>query len=233
METTCHKTAQRPDDVCGYFRGAPKAQRWDDYLEFAKFLQPGVERIDGFIETERFASQRHKGRLMSLSTRRDKNPMMRWCTRAEHHRVQETGRLEVFQDYRWRAGAFTADNKVPEGQTLAQHRFDQTDVGEAKYITISEPSPVSGETPASSDLPRDLGLPATGANGLLDYDVFDGIHVPGKRLLLASWRDERAAGAWSPQCPPQGVLRHRQVRVIRDAGMRDRREAPQYCEDVR
>jgi hypothetical protein len=48
-------------------------------------------------------------------------------------------------------------------------------------------------------------------------------------LLLASWRDADAAKAWVPS-QPDGVppLHHRQVRVIRDYGMFERREAPQY-----
>jgi hypothetical protein len=150
-----------------------------------------------------------------------------------HHHVQEKGRVEVCRDYRLRVGEFTADTKVPEGQTLAQYWFDQTDVGEAKFVTVSEPSPASGETPCLRQPTARSWLPAIGANGLLDADVFDSIYVPGKHLLLASWRDERAAGNWSPYQPPKGTLRHRPVRVIRDDGMRDRREAPQYYEDAR
>ncbi len=44
-----------------------------------------------------------------------------------------------------------------------------------------------------------------------------------------SWKTARAAEAWSPLALP-GVktLRHRIARVIRDYGMRERREAPQY-----
>jgi hypothetical protein len=47
-------------------------------------------------------------------------------------------------------------------------------------------------------------------------------------LLLVSWHDAAAADAWQPSAP----ARHRRVRVIRDYGMADRREAPQFYPDV-
>lgn len=56
------------------FEVRPKAERWDDYLELAKLLRPEIERVDGFIDNERFASRRTEGRLLSLSTWRDAGP---------------------------------------------------------------------------------------------------------------------------------------------------------------
>jgi hypothetical protein len=59
--------------------------------------------------------------------------------------------------------------------------------------------------------------------------VFESIYNPGKLLVLAAWADAKASGSFRPG-PASGVgkLRHREVRVIRDYGMFDRREAPQY-----
>jgi heme-degrading monooxygenase HmoA len=51
-------------------------------------------------------------------------------------------------------------------------------------------------------------------------------------VLLTSWQDEAAARAWQPQAPDGTTPRHREVRVIRDYGMHDRREAPQYYPPV-
>ena len=53
------------------FEVQPKPERWDEYLELAKLLKPELERIDGFIDNERFKSRRTEGRLLSLSTWRD------------------------------------------------------------------------------------------------------------------------------------------------------------------
>ena len=51
---------------------------------------------------------------------------------------------------------------------------------------------------------------------------------------IAGWRDDEAAKAWTPTKPDAAAsLRHRSVRVIRDYGMSDRREAPQFYPDVK
>jgi heme-degrading monooxygenase HmoA len=214
------------------FEVVPKQERWGEYLELAKSLRPEIEKIDGFIDNERFASQRAKGRLLSLSTWRDEKAVIRWRTLAAHHKVQEKGRFEVFQDYHLRVGEITADSHVPPDQSLRQQRLDETEAGEAKYVTICE-LPGAGEKQASDDIAGDLGLPRTGAQGMLDQEVYESIYNPGKLLLLASWRDAKTADAWTPSRPKAGELRRRQVRVVRDYGMFDRREAPQYYPDVK
>src|SRR5262249_39542710 len=210
------------------FEVQPKRERWDDYLALAKQLKPKLEAIDGFIDNERFRSRRTEGRLLSLSTWRDEKAVVRWRTHGEHHGVQEKGRFEVFQDYHLRVGEITADTHAPQGMSLAQQRLDETEVGNAKAVTITELTPRE----SGRDLAPALGLDAS-AGGLVDHELFESIYNAGKLLLLASWRDARAAGAWKPgpieaPQPP----RHRQVRIVRDYGMFDRREAPQFYPDV-
>jgi heme-degrading monooxygenase HmoA len=208
------------------FEVQPKKERWDDYLNLAKQLKPKLEAIDGFIDNERFASRRAEGRLLSLSTWRDEKAVVRWRTHGEHHGVQEKGRLEVFEDYHLRVGEITTDTRPPKGVTIAQQRLDETEVGAAKAVTITEITPDDGASP--DRLPADLGFDAT-ANGLVEHELFNSIYAPGKFLLLASWRDADAAGAWKPVAMPVAKsLRHRRVRIVRDYGMFDRREAPQF-----
>jgi len=78
-----------------------------------------------------------------------------------------------------------------------------------------------------------IGL-ASGRAGLLGHDVFKSITTPGKLALLCSWKTAADAKSWKP-VSFDGVkqLRHRVVRVVRDYGMFDRREAPQYYPDVK
>jgi heme-degrading monooxygenase HmoA len=214
------------------FEVQPRKECWDDYLSLAKFLKPALEKIDGFIDNERFASKRTKGRVLSLSTWRDEKAIIRWRTLGMHHEVQEKGRFEVFEDYRLRVGEITADTQIPKGQKLLQQRFDETEVSQAKVVTISELSPTDGKKSASTDLVTDLGAPETGVHGVIDCEVFESIYNPGKLLLLVSWQDADAAEARKPKATATGKLRRRQVRVIRDYGMFDRREAPQYYPDI-
>lgn len=217
------------------FEVQPKLQRFDDYLDLAKQLKPKLEAMEGFIDNERFKSRRDARRILSLSTWRDEKAVVRWRTHGEHHGVQEKGRFEIFADYHLRVGEITADTAPPQGVRITQSRFDETEVGEAKTVTVTELTPASPDAFASriDQLPADLGLSA-GSTGLLALEAFESIYNQGKIALLASWRDAQAASAWSPaELPSAGAIRHRQVRVIRDYGMFERREAPQYYPDVK
>ena len=71
------------------------------------------------------------------------------------------------------------------------------------------------------------------ASGLVGWDVFAAVLSPGDVILLMSWRDHAAAEAFEGALAlPEGA-RLRRVRVVRDYGMFDRREAPQYYPEVR
>jgi heme-degrading monooxygenase HmoA len=212
------------------FEVQPKPERWDDYLDIAKTLRPSLEAIDGFIDNERFSSRRQKGRLLSLSIWRDEKAVIRWRTLALHHQAQEKGRSEVFEDYHLRVGEITADSGSAQGEKLRQQRFDETEVGVARSVTISEWTPAADRprgNPAAAP-----GLPDAGIEGLVDHEVFESITSPGKLLLLAGWREAALAEAWEPKAAAGYELRHRQVRIIRDYGMLDRREAPQFYPGV-
>ena len=214
------------------FEVQPRKERWNDYLELAMFLRPRLEAVDGFIDNERFASRRTEGRLLSLSTWRDEKAVIRWRTQGEHHGVQQKGRTGIFEDYHLRVGEVTADTSPPQGVSIEQKRLDETEVGNARAITITELTPVEGSQGGVTPdrLPASLGLATPDG----DHEVFESITHPGKFLLLASWRDSASAHAWTPNRPETGAsLRHRQVRVIRDYGMFDRREAPQFYPDAR
>lgn len=216
------------------FEVHPKKERWEDYLSLAKQLKPKLEAIDGFIDNERFGSKKTQGSVLSLSTWRDEKSVVRWRTHGEHHGVQEKGRSEVFEDYHLRVGEITADSRPPLGLKIDAQRFDETEIGEAKTCTITEVSPSNKSKPGlQSDLLLACLQLDSGADGLLDCEVFESIVSPGKLLILGSWRDKSAAGAWKPMSfDGAGEIRHREVRVIRDYGMFERREAPQFYPTV-
>ncbi len=187
------------------FEVDPRPERWDDYLRYAGMLRPELEKIDGFLDNRRFRSRRHDGRLLSLSFWRDEKSVVRWRSHAMHHGVQAKGRAEVFRDYHLRVGEVMRDNDAVQPQA----RFDETETGQARAVSIVE-------VPAA-DAPPD-------AAGLVDWDMFDGIIDPLDRLVLLFWRDADAMHAWTPQAGG----RRRDVRIVRDYGLRDRAEAPQF-----
>jgi hypothetical protein len=63
--------------------------------------------------------------------------------------------------------------------------------------------------------------------------VFDAVLTPGDLILLISWRDREAAESFERAVALKDGARLRRVRIIRDYGMFDRREAPQYYPDAK
>ena len=82
-------------------------------------------------------------------------------------------------------------------------------------------------------LPAHLGLDLN-KGAVTSHDVWTSIYNPGKLALLVGWKDAKAADSWQPK-RIDGIesVRHRKVRVVRDYGRFDRREAPQYYPDVK
>ena len=206
------------------FEVEPKADRFEDYLKIAGGLRPELEKIDGFLLNERFRSAERPARLLSLSLWRDEKALIRWRTLGPHHAAQQAGRGGIFADYRLRVGEIVADNDSPAGGVVEQ-RLDATETGEAKAASVSEVR-AGGAAPDAAGLAAALGL--AGRAGLLAQESFAGIADPQKLLLLAFWRDRAAAEAWRPAIPAGARLRHRVLRIVRDYGLFDRREAPQY-----
>ncbi len=215
------------------FEVLPAPGRKDAYLNLAGHLRPMLDTMDGFISVERFESRQRPGWVLSLSTWRDEKSVVRWRVCGEHHRVQTMGRGGIFSDYRLRVGEITADDQPPAGHTVREQRLDATEVGAAKAMTIGEWTPeAGGPTSLTSEaIAEAAGVEA--AAGPVAHDIFDSIYTPGRAVLLASWATPAEADAFEGGHLSGTARRRRSLRVIRDYGMFDRREAPQFYPDVR
>ena len=214
------------------FEVQPKQGKFDEYLSLAKYLRPKLERIDGFIDVDRFASKRMPARILSLSTWRDEKSVVRWRTQSDHQAVQEKGRFEIFEDYHLRIGEVISDTAPPEGLAVVEQRLDATEAGQAKAVTLTELVVQEPGAAGLDSLGARLGLSAD-AEGLIEQDALGSLYHPGKLMLVAAWRDVARARSWCPAAPVGASwIRHRSVRVIRDYGMFDRREAPQFYPEV-
>lgn len=203
-------------------------------------LRPLLESQKGFIENVRYKSLTRPGWVLSLSDWENEKALIRWRTQMKHHHAQEAGRQEILADYHLRVGQVVSDTKLKNAGGVQdasdQERFDETEVGEAKIVsltnaTLDNAQARTGQAAASADeVAEMLGLKVKDCRGLVAWDVFEAILTPGDFLILCSWIDQNAAVA-SLQQVSDGK-RNRQVRIIRDYGMLDRREAPQYYPDV-
>jgi heme-degrading monooxygenase HmoA len=216
------------------FEVQPRPDQWDAYLGLARMLRPELERIDGFVDNVRYRSLTRAGWILSLSSWRDEKALVRWRVQAAHHAVQEQGRGEVLLDYHLRVGQLTRDTRLPPGCALHEQRLDATEAGVATTITLLDagrsPEWLATRSPEASA--EALGLDRA-APGLVAWDVFDAVLAPGEAIVLVAWRAVADAEAFEDRIALADDARLRRVRVVRDYGMLDRREAPQYYPDAR
>ncbi|HEY3783864.1 MAG TPA: antibiotic biosynthesis monooxygenase [Steroidobacteraceae bacterium] len=214
------------------FEVHPKPQQWETYLAYARLLKPELESIDGFIDNVRYRSLTREGWILSLSSWRDEKALVRWRTQARHHDVQDKGRRTVFCDYHLRVGELMRDTRPAGASPLPEQRLDETEAGEAKVVTLIEAQRGEEHTHAdTAQVASGLGL-APQMPGLVAWDLFEAVLEPGDYVLLLSWSEQSAAASFERTFAPPSDTRLRRVRVIRDYGMFDRREAPQYFPDT-
>src|SRR6202008_699489 len=85
-----------------------------EYLDIAAALKPELEKMDGFISIERFASLVNEGKIVSLSFWRDEEAVKRWRNLEQHRIAQARGRAGIFADYRLRVASVIRDYGLNE-----------------------------------------------------------------------------------------------------------------------
>lgn len=96
------------------FEVEPHEGMLDPYLDLAAELRPRLEKIDGFISVERFASLTTPGKYLSVSFWRDEAALAEWRRQANHRRAQHKGRTEMFAGYRLRVAQVLRDYGMNE-----------------------------------------------------------------------------------------------------------------------
>ena len=91
------------------FEVMPAPGRKQEYLDLAAALRPELEKIDGFISIERFASLTNEGKILSLSVFRDETAVQAWRNLEGHRQAQARGRAGIFSDYRIRVANVLRD----------------------------------------------------------------------------------------------------------------------------
>jgi heme-degrading monooxygenase HmoA len=96
------------------FEVVPAPGRKQEYLDLAASLRPELEKTDGFISIERFASLTNEGKVLSLSFWRDEESVRRWREFEGHRAAQARGRGGIFADYRLRVATVERNYSMTE-----------------------------------------------------------------------------------------------------------------------
>ncbi len=111
------------------FEVVPAPGRKQEYLDLAAGLRHALEKMDGFISIERFASLTSEGKILSLSFWRDEAAVKRWREFEGHRFAQAKGRGGIFADYRLRVAGVIRDYGMSD---RAQAPADSRAVHDAK-----------------------------------------------------------------------------------------------------
>jgi len=204
------------------FEVKPNAARADDYLRIAAGLRPELETMPGFIENERFRSRSREGCLLSLSLWDSEKALVHWRTAEKHHKGQAQGRNGVLDDYRIQVGEVTRVAGQHSNRSVGWMRRDHTEASQAVALTI-----IDGILTPDSSL---WAFACTSLANAIGSDTLDHLTIENRIAILASWRTQGEADHIAEQ-----AIHHNDVdaniyaiRVVRNYGLRDRREAPQY-----
>jgi len=211
----------------------PKSEQFNNYLGMVKMLRPELEKIDGFVDNTRYASLTRPGWLLSVSSWRDEKSLVRWRATMNHHKAMQASRDRVFADYHMRIGLVVSDTRVPAGQTLLEQRLDATETGIGTVVTVldAKRAPDWVKQAGADAAAKSLGLDPR-ASGVVGWDVFDALITPGDIIAVVTWGDLATAEVFERGGTLSEGVRLRHIRVVRDYGMFDRREAPQYFTEV-
>jgi len=79
------------------------------YVDLVNKLTPMLEPMDGFISVECFQSTVNPEKVMSVTTWRDEEAVVKWRNVDAHLSAQAAGRDTIFKDYRVRVTSVIRD----------------------------------------------------------------------------------------------------------------------------
>ena len=186
----------------------------DRYLDLAASLKPTLEAMGGCLFLDRFKSLTRENVLLSYQIWRDEGSMVAWRVDAKHHGVQETGREHVFADYRIRIAQVLHEERLEESAWRPERLSPYNDPKRRPptFVVASESRSreLAVETPWERDVFESVYRPGMFAH-LVDVPSFDAGVGLGRKLFAEATTDY-----------------FRVLEVMRDYGMFDRGEAPQY-----
>jgi heme-degrading monooxygenase HmoA len=215
------------------FEVRPSDKGRDEYLATAAALRPLLDEIDGFVSIQRFRSVSRPGWILSLSFWADEAAIAAWRSRDRHHAAQSKGRTDIFENYRLRVVHTLFDGGVPPSQQ-PQHASSYRDPARRKINYVGLVETVGALPPAFAKMLQ--SGPALGK-----VEAFTSLTNAGETAYLITIEDVRSLRSWRSKVDQAinatsklgGHCRVRTLEVLRDYGMFDRVEAPQFHPEVR
>jgi len=190
----------------------------DQYLSLAASLRPALDAMGGCLFIDRFSSLTRADLLLSYQIWQDEGAMTAWRVHGYHHEVQTKGREQVFSDYRIRIAHVIHEERPGKTAWQPERRTPYNDPARrpSTFAVIAESK--RAEVPVTTDWPR---------------DDFKSVYRDGIFAHLIDVPDQQAGVKLGQILLTDPTTEYfRVVEVMRDYGMFDRKEAPQYYPPV-
>ncbi len=188
------------------------------YLDLAAALKPSLDAMGGCLSIDRFKSLTRRNLLLSYQIWQDEGSLTAWRVDARHHTVQEIGREKIFDDYRIRVAQVVHEER-PNTAAWRPERLSPYNNPERRAPTF---------VVASESLDRELSV-----ENSWNRDDYESVYRPGVFARLVDVPSSDAGIDFGRHLFADSTTEYFRVfEVMRDYGMLNRREAPQYYPSV-
>ena len=191
----------------------------DQYLELAASLRPALDAMGGCLFIDRFSSLTRENLLLSYQIWQDEGAMTAWRVHGYHHEVQTIGREKVFSDYRIRIAQVVHEERPGQQIWQPERRTPYNDPARrpSTFVLVAESK--RAELPVETEWRR---------------DSFRSVYRDGFFAQLIDVPDQQSGLELGRRLLADPTTEYfRIVEVMRDYGMYDRTEAPQYYPPVK
>src|SRR5262245_61107363 len=201
-----------------FFEVQSREGHQDQYLNLAASLRPALDAIGGCLFIDRFKSLSRKNLLLSYQIWQDEASLTAWRVHGGHHKVQEMGRGEVFADYRIRIAQVIHEARPGQAVWKPERRTPYNDPARRQPTYVLAAESASAALPVESDWRR---------------DAFESVYRENHFVELIDLPDPQSGIAFGARLLADGATEIVRVfEVMRDYGMYERAEAPQYYPPV-
>ncbi|MEA2939537.1 MAG: hypothetical protein QOD09_66 [Bradyrhizobium sp.] len=189
------------------------------YLDLAASLKPALTAMGGCLFIDRFKSLTRENLLLSYQIWQDEGSMIAWRVDRNHHGIQKIGREKVFSDYRIRISQVIHEARpgMPDWQPERRTPYNDPARRPPTYVLASESK--NAELPVMTQWRR---------------DSFQSVYREGYFAHLVDLPDHRSGVELGARLFADPTTEYFRVfEVMRDYGMYDRAEAPQYYPPVK
>jgi heme-degrading monooxygenase HmoA len=205
--------------ISQFFEINVAAGQQQQYLDLAASLKPKLDAMGGCLFLDRYKSLKRENVLLSYQVWRDEGSMTAWRVNSSHHDVQVAGREKVFADYRIRIAQIIHETRPrqPAWEPPRLTPYNDPARRPPTYVLATESK--NAELPVTTDWRG---------------DSFASVYRDGHFAHLIDVPDRQSGLELGPKLFADPSTEYFRIfEVMRDYGMYDRKEAPQYYPDVK